>query len=406
MPRGPAKPKRRSPGRGSVTVRTDGRICVVLPTDLDPKRKPIYSPGKRQPFASREAAEAWLDAEIAARRSPTRRSATLREPLGAYLARWYRLYCASRPERTAKAYLRHLRRWIILADVPLGDLTREVVQAAVVELRAATWRHRKPDGTLVGPEHPYSPRTIQQARSVLHQALDVLVPDVLPANPVRSDRERLPDVAQPVWDADQVARFLDVAERTEPHLALAFRLILRRALRRGEVLDLRWSDVNERAGTLTIDETAGDRLGQSGPTKTRRIRDVPLSADLIQRLRAYRRAYPSTSPHIFHVHGHRVSFSEFRLAWLRAVRVAGLPAINPRDGRATCATILLDEGRPLPEVSRLLGHANIATTARFYARIVQRRVDQTIQLGEDFDSALDRAAERAAESAPASILGA
>lgn len=390
----PEPQKRRSPGDGTVMVRANGRIAAVLPKDLDPKRLPIYGPARRQPFISPEQATAWLDGEIARRRSPGL-VATPDESLGSYLARWYRMHEDEWPERTRIAYKVSLQRWRGIGGVRLGTLTREVIQGELAQLRAMTWRRTKKDGTPTSKPKPYSPRTIAHARSVLHQALDDLIPDVLSYNPARARRRGRgePPPEQPVWSTDQAVRFLDVAERTVPRFALAFRLILRRALRTGEVVDLTWADVDERAGTLTIDETPGLKRGTSGPPKSRRIRDVPLSADLIARLRAHRQAYSATDPHIFTGDGQRISLAYFRDLWHRTVRVAGVPAITPKDGRATCATHLLDQGWPLPVVAQLLGHATIATTSRFYARVVKRRAEQIARLGEQLDATLDRGAE-------------
>lgn len=400
MPRKPKptpKPKRRPPNTGSVGTRADGRITVTLPPDLDPKRRPLYRPPRGLRFTSVEQAGTWLDAEVTRRRTPATLSATAAEPLGAYLARWYRNTSPEWPERTQKAYALSLRRWVGIGDVPLGSLTREVVQGALAELQQATWQRKRQDGTPTSESKPYSRRTIQHARTLLYQALDELIPDVLTYNPARVRRRRSRRAAepeQPVWSADQAERMIVTAEKLEPRIALAFRLILRRALRTGEVVDLTWSDVDERAGTLRIDETPGLKRGTSGPTKTRRVRDVPLSADLARRLREHRRDYPATDPHVFTIRGERISMPYFRRLWHHCVRVAQLPPIKPKDGRATCATILLDEGWPLPRVSQLLGHTSIATTSQFYARILQRRADQIAQLGEDMDATLERAAVR------------
>lgn len=394
----PPKPKRRSPGNGTVGLRKDGRVYACLPSDLDPKRKPIYRVPGGAKFASVEQARAWLDAEVARRRNPPAPvSASKAEPLGAYLERWYHLHSPGWPERTRLAYGSAVRHWASIGDVPVGDLTREAVQSGIAAMQRATWQRFRKDGTPIGEPKPYSRRTIQLARSVLHQALDVLVPDVLAHNPTARARTggRVADTEQPVWSSEQAARFLATAERVVPQFALAFRLILRRALRIGEAIALTWADVDEPASVLRVDETAGIRRGLSGPTKTRKIRDVPLSTDLAARLRAHRRAYPATDPHVFTVDGERVSATWLRGRWHHVVRVASLPSITPKDGRATCATSLLDAGHPLPEVSRLLGHASVATTANFYARVVKRRAEQTARLGERLDTLLDGAPEDA-----------
>src|SRR5688572_12507704 len=121
IPEPESRPKRRAPNTGSVVVRADSRILVYLPKDLAPKRRPIYGPGRRQRFVSREQATTWLDAEIVHRRNPTSRAATLREPLGAYLLRWWKLYSPGWPARTARVYARRIRLFVSIADVRLGN---------------------------------------------------------------------------------------------------------------------------------------------------------------------------------------------------------------------------------------------------------------------------------------------
>ena len=193
MPRKPTpatKPKRRPPNSGSVLVRKDGRIAVVLPPGLDHRRRPIYSPGRRIPWASVEQATAWLDSRIHELRNPTPRGATLSEPLGAYLERWWRLYRPGWPERTARAYRRRILLFVSIGGVPLGSLTHEVVMGAVSGLQMGTWRRRKrsPSGMVpYGPGHPYTPSTIRAARATLHRGGDLLHGDVRRAEDAPAD---------------------------------------------------------------------------------------------------------------------------------------------------------------------------------------------------------------------------
>lgn len=389
----PDQRRRRPPGTGSVIKRADGRIAVTLPKDLDAKRRAIYSSAKHRPFSSIDQATSWLDAELARRRAPP---ATVGpdELLGTYLDRWYRSHEPDWSERTRLAYVTAILRWEPIARLRLRALTRETIQAATADLQRATWQRTKRDGTPTTDPRPYSRRTLQLSRTVLHQALEDLVPDVLTYNPAKLRRRPrpLPAVDAPVWSAEQATAFLAASERHAPHLALLYRLILRRGLRIGEATALTWSDVDERASTLTIDETPGIKRGISGPTKTRRVRDIPLSADLLARIKAHRHAYPATDPHLFTLAGRWVATDYVLAWWHRTARLARLPKITPRDGRATCSTILLDQGMPLPEVSRLLGHTTIAVTSAHYARVIQRRSEQVRQAGELMDRLLDSAA--------------
>jgi integrase len=397
-----APPQRRSPGTGSVGTRADGRVFAILPPDLDPHRKPHYGPGKRRRFTNEDEARAWLAAEIERRRDPSPQRAARSEPLGAYLARWYKIHAPSWPERTRRTYRWRLRVWAKLGHIPLGALSWEHIQGEIARLLTTTWRRYKKDGTPTSAPKRYEPSTIAQARITLHHAIDALVPDAISYNPVKKTTVgRIVVADQPVYSADQVDRFLETAGLIAPRLAFAFRLVFRRALRVGELADLRWSDVDARRMLLVIDETAGVRLGESGPPKGRKVRDVPLSVDLVAQFWAYRRLFPSETWIFTTDDGHRVSFQTLYDAWNRVTTAAGLPRITPKDARASCATILLDEGQPLPLVARLLGHSKVSTTAAYYARVIKRRVEQTARLGEDLDASFQRATERANVAAEA-----
>src|SRR5690349_17757335 len=93
---------RRRRGSGSVGTRRDGRIFCVLPSDLDPKRRPIYTVDRRA-FRSEDEASAWLDAEIARQSAPVVANSA-DELLAIYLRRWWIAGSALWPSRTAAAY--------------------------------------------------------------------------------------------------------------------------------------------------------------------------------------------------------------------------------------------------------------------------------------------------------------
>lgn len=409
----PPKPTRRPANMGSVIVRADGRIAVRLPKDLDPDRKLRYGPGQRKPWQSVDEATVWLDATIVAGRSKSPEHAGADELLGAYLLRWWKLGSQRWPKRTADSYLRSIRHFRILGDTRVGDLTHEHVLSALAAIGRSRWRrHRRgKDGKHVahGPSYPYTVSTIRQARSVFHTALEELVPHVLPFNPCkRATMARQQPTTMTVWDAEQLDRFEAKVLEIRPDLYFPIRLVTRRALRRGEVLAVESDDLDMRRRVVTIDETAGDRAGETGDTKGRRLRDIPLGelAGEAQLHLAKRRSRPSR----WMVPGRTVdkpfSMRQFDVVVKQIAEVAGLPPITPKDMRATAATILLDQNVSLARVSRLLGHSSIAVTSRFYERAVttsQARIDQ---LATDFDAAFRRASDAVTEPETASEVSA
>lgn len=411
------KPSRRAPGTGSVGVRANGRVFAKLPKDLDPRQRARYGPGGRRRFADVGEATAWLGAEIARLRDPARRGLGRDEPFGAYVVRWHRDLGAI-PARTADNYHRALLHFVDLAPVTVGELTHELIQAVVARLQRSTWRRKKRvNGKLVpyGPAYPYKTSSVKMLLSVLANALEHLVPHVLPVNPARRVKvARVQQPQQPVWDAGQADRFLAVALAHRPDLYVGLLLILRRALRRGEVLALALDDVDERRRLLRVDETAGIKTGETGDTKGRQVRHVPLSDELLDAIRAHRKRqqrptlwlFPGREP------GKPLSLRAFNAACTEIVRMAGLPPITPKDMRATAATILLDQNVSLARVSRLLGHSTIAVTASFYDRILANKQQRVDELAKELDEAFTRASAQAwqaeaatgAEPAPGASL--
>ncbi len=391
-------------------MRKDGRLFAILPPDVDPLRRAHYGPGGRRAFADKAEAEAWLAVEIARRRNPLPGAAHGDEELGSYLTRYLKTYGTAMSPRTLSANRVALRYWLpYLGRVRLRQVTHEVIQGAVAQLREARWRYRRKAGTPAGLPRPYSPATLAHARQALAHALSYLVPDVLPHNPVRRTvlaRHQPPP--RPCWDAGEADRFLAAAERRVPQLALAYRLILRRGIRRGEVLSLLWSDVETQRGVLVVAQTAGTRAGEAGPTKGRRTRDIPLGDDLPQRFATHRarQARPGrwvfTNPATGKPYG--INILTWHLDTLTAE--AGVPRIAPKDMRASCATILLDEGVALPRVSELLGHADVATTSRFYARQIKQRAERVTRVADALDAAHARALTATRQRAPTPLRGA
>lgn len=386
---------------GSVAVRTDGRILVYLPKDLAPDRKAIYGPGQRRRFAARAEAEAWLDAEIVRRRTPTP-GVTLDWTVRAYLAHWWATNEARWPKRTAANTRRMLRHTLSIGDRTLRDLLAlDPIRALLTTLSRARWRRKKrgPSGVYLeyGPSYPYAPATIRQVRALLHTALQGAVPHVLPYNPVAPvTLAKTQDRGQPVWDAEQLDRFEAKVLELRPDLYFPLRLVTRRALRRGEVLAIMAAELDLRRRVVTVDETAGDVAGDVGETKGRKRRDIPLG-DLAEDARQHmmsRRArmsawlVPSTQRD-----GKPFSLRQFN-AIVKAIALAsGLDPITPKDMRATAATILLDQNVALPRVSQLLGHSNVAITALFYQRALRPNEARLNALGQDFDRAFRQASE-------------
>jgi integrase len=143
-------------------------------------------------------------------------------------------------------------------------------------------------------------------------------------------------------------------------------------LRQGEALGLRWGaigwgdDESDQRRHLLVDASR-PRGGELGPTKSGRAREVALSRRLHRALTALYRQRWNPGPERFVVGG--IDPSNFRAReWRRILKRAGIGKRSYKDLRDTYASSLITAGVQLGYVSSQLGHADVAVTARHYAK--------------------------------------
>jgi integrase len=203
------------------------------------------------------------------------------------------------------------------------------------------------------------------------------------SNPCRlvvKNRERRRERFLTDGEFRRLGRVLDEAETCKgvsTHAIAAIRLLLLTGCRKGEVLALRWADVDLDAGELRLpDAKSGPRAVQLPPPAVRLLEDMPRRAG---------------SPWVFPGRDRNGRYGAGGLdkAW-HAVRVAArLEDVRIHDLRHSFASRALALGETLPVIGKLLGHNDIETTAR-YAHLAQDSVHE--------------AAERIAGSIAADIL--
>ena len=139
-------------------------------------------------------------------------------------------------------------------------------------------------------------------------------------------------------------------------------------LRRGEIVALKWDEVDFDNKILQVINT------EEHSTKSRRIRTVPMTIQVISALRLLQRGVFS-SKHVFTNTAGRPMFNNFHGCFKRIVRRAGLvdehgkARFSIHDLRRSCATELLRCGVSPKTVQKILGHSNLATTMKYYVGV-------------------------------------
>lgn len=234
------------------------------------------------------------------------------------------------------------------------------------------WRRTELSGTkrARGQRRETSPRTREKdfvtLRTLLNYAVDM---GYIGQNPARRTLRPLPGPKKdlPVLSPQEINRLLEACS-DHPMLQLWVLMMADTGMRsESEPLPLRWEDINLERGFLTI--------GRSRPTKTKRVRSVPLSPRLRAALREHvaRYRFPGGSAFVFHHltnrRHHRAGdpIRSLAHAFKARVRQVGLPtAVTPKCMRHSTATNLVAEGAPAPQLSEFLGHSSFETTKKYY----------------------------------------
>jgi integrase len=147
-----------------------------------------------------------------------------------------------------------------------------------------------------------------------------------------------------------------LAEHDDQQAANIIRLLSLSGARRGEMLAMRWADVDLRTGVWT-------KLGSTVKQQTDHI--VPLSAPARQLLAEIFAAQRPLGEYVFpgrYGHGHRETINK---NWRRLLKAADLANLRIHDLRHSYASHLASAGVSLHTIGALLGHASPTTTHRY-----------------------------------------
>jgi integrase len=247
-----------------------------------------------------------------------------------------------------------------------------------------------------------SPRTVNYVHVTLHKALSQAMSDgLVPRNAaqVKAPGPDKPEI-RPL-SPDQARKLIKTAYATGDRYAALYVLALHTGLREGEMLGLRWDelDLESSTPTLQVRRTLSEtRTGHKFELlKSGRGRSTKLSRKAVDALRSHRAkqvkeklrlgslrqdnelVFPTTT-------GTTTSGTNLLGRYFRPVlKRAELPAVRLHDLRHTCATILLMAGKHPKYVQELLGHVSISITLDTYSHVIE---GMDGRLGDATDEAL------------------
>jgi integrase len=363
--------------KGHIYQRSKGSWTIVYDLPMDAvtgkRRQKSQTVKGTKRNAERALREVLLSLEQGSYVKPNKMT------LGELLRQWLKNYASmNTTDRTQESYKSIVERHLIpaLGKLSLVDLEAQSIQGYYAK--------KLLDGRADG-KGGLSARSVVYHHRILSKALDYAVKMGLVVRNVAKVVEppRVARVTMQTLSPEEVSRFLDVARDTDYYVY--FSALLYTGLRRGELLALRWRNLDLGGGKLSVVETAY-RLGSGEyrikePKTPQSRRTVILPPSLVELLKVYRFDQEllriqlgiglNADDFVFiRADGSPINPNAITLAFRRIIKRAGLKSIRIHDLRHTHATLMLRAGIHPKVVSERLGHANIGITLDLYSHVL------------------------------------
>ena len=337
------------------------RYTVHTPTG--PKRKTLYGKTRREVDEKLTKAKANRDDGLVFDADNL--------TVGRYLERWLTDSVRDTVKATTyESYERLIRLHLVptLGRLKLKNLTTTHVRGL--------YREKLDNGL--------SPTSVQRVHALLHKALKQAVHDgLVPRNiteTVKAPRQSRKEIS--TLTREQARHFLNTAKGDR--LAALYLLAIHTGLRQGELLGLKWNDVDLDRGTLQVRRILS--AAKEGPTfttpKSNKGRSVRLTTQAVQALRDHRtRQAEEKLKHDGSWQDQSLVFTTlvgtplnrhnvFSRSFKPLLRDAGLPAIPFHGLRHSFATLMLAGGEHPKVVQEMMGHSGIRVTMDFYSHVL------------------------------------
>ena len=360
--------KKRANGEGNIRKRKDGRWEGRFTAGHDPATgKQIVKSvlGKTQAEVKEKLKKAMDDAQ------KVNFTKTGKYTVGTWMDEWFenvaKIKVRASSHQTYRGYIdNHIKPNI--GNIPIEKLTTMDLQKFYRKLLTKGRIER-----IESKDQPkgLSAKTVRNINQVISSAMDLAVAQkIIPANPTNACA--LPKIEHQEMQtipAEQLQVFLQEAKASGVYEM--YYIELATGLRRGELLGLKWQDIDWKNGVIKVRRQVARVDGQikEAPLKTKNsYRTVTISQQAIEVLKEQKKktndTYVFPSPN-----GGPISPDSVNNMLKRVLERAGIPKVRFHDLRHTFATIALQNGVDIKTVSGMLGHFSAGFTLDTYAHV-------------------------------------
>ncbi|MET8142677.1 tyrosine-type recombinase/integrase [Sphaerisporangium sp. NPDC005288] len=369
-----------SDGRsGSIKLDKNGTYYFVV--DITPPGVKPRKQTRRRGFKTKRAAQAELTSILTSLAEQTY-VAPKNQTLGEFLtATWLPAIEHTIRRSTFESYARNVR--LHIAGRAIGNRKLQSIEGGHLNhlyalLLAGEDGHR-----------PLGRRSTYYIHTIIHRSLkDAVRWKAIVRNPADdADPPKSQKPEMQTWKAADVRAFL--AGAAEHRLYGGFALLLGTGMRRGELLGLKWDDIDFEGGRLhirraliTVDARRKDSPGMawSEPKTAKGRRTVALDETSLRALREHRKrqaaeklalgpGYADEGLVFCRVDGGPLHPKTFSYHWDHTVKRLKLPRLTVHGARHTWATLALRAGISPRIVQERIGHANVAITLGTYSHV-------------------------------------
>ncbi len=372
--------KKRANGEGNIRKRKDGRWEGRFTAGHDPAtgKQVIKSVlGKTQAEVKEKLKKAMEDA------TKVDFTKNGKYTVGTWLDEWFenvaKIKVRASSHQTYRGYIdNHIKPNI--GNIPIEKLTTMDLQKFYRKLLTKGRIER-----IESKDQPkgLSAKTVRNINQVISSAMDLAVAQkLIPMNPTNAcELPRIEHKEMQTIPAEQLQAFLNEARATGVYEM--YYIELATGLRRGELLGLKWQDIDWKNGVIKVRRQVArvDGKIKEAPLKTKNsYRTVTISQQAIEVLKEQKKKTHDT--YVFPApNGGPISPDSVNNMLKRVLERAGIPKVRFHDLRHTFATIALQNGVDIKTVSGMLGHFSAGFTLDTYAHVTtsaQKEAAQTM----------------------------